>query len=199
MFFSTAYALSGFVAAYSWDVMWMDVVAVAPLAIVGLEKLVRDKKPVLYYVSLALCILSNYYLSIMLCIFLVFWFAWAFLYAKMGGKNGCNCEICRLLAFGWRHCDGANHPGAYHFKLQRFVGHRVSKADRVVFNLLSEVGRMCTTASVYEGAENWPNLYAGAFSVIAFDYCLCSIKGLIGRKKIAPILFVLVFHGKLCQ
>lgn len=37
--FSTAYALSGFVAAYSWDVMWMDVVAVAPLAIVGLEKL----------------------------------------------------------------------------------------------------------------------------------------------------------------
>jgi hypothetical protein len=30
--FSTAYALSGFVAAYSWDVMWMDVVAVAPLA-----------------------------------------------------------------------------------------------------------------------------------------------------------------------
>ena len=80
--FSTAYALSGFVAAYSWDVMWMDVVAVAPLAIVGLEKLVRDKKPVLYYVSLALCILSNYYLSIMLCIFLVFWFAWLFLYAK---------------------------------------------------------------------------------------------------------------------
>ena len=25
---------------------------------------------------------------------------------------------------------------------------------------------MCTTASVYEGAENWPNLYAGAFSVM---------------------------------
>ena len=42
--FSTAYALSGFVAAYSWDVMWMDVVAVAPLAIVGLEKLVREQK-----------------------------------------------------------------------------------------------------------------------------------------------------------
>lgn len=41
--FSTAYALSGFVAAYSWDVMWMDVVAAAPLAIAGLEKLVRDK------------------------------------------------------------------------------------------------------------------------------------------------------------
>lgn len=99
--FSTAYALSGFVAAYSWDVMWMDVVAVAPLAIVGLEKLVRDKKPVLYYVSLALCILSNYYLSIMLCIFLVFWFAWLF-FTQNGGKMAAivRFAVYSLLAGG---------------------------------------------------------------------------------------------------
>ena len=99
--FSTAYALSGFVAAYSWDVMWMDVVAVAPLAIVGLEKLVRDKKPVLYYVSLALCILSNYYLSIMLCIFLVFWFAWLF-FTQKGGKMAAivRFAVYSLLAGG---------------------------------------------------------------------------------------------------
>ena len=31
--FSTAYALSGFVAAYSWDIMWMDCIALAPLII----------------------------------------------------------------------------------------------------------------------------------------------------------------------
>ena len=99
--FSTAYALSGFVAAYSWDVMWMDVVAVAPLAIVGLEKLVRDKKPVLYYVSLALCILSNYYLSIMLCIFLVFWCAWLF-FTQKGGKMAAivRFAVYSLLAGG---------------------------------------------------------------------------------------------------
>lgn len=54
--FSTAYALSGFVAAYSWDVMWMDVIALAPLVIAGLDRLVREKKPGLYYVSLALAI-----------------------------------------------------------------------------------------------------------------------------------------------
>ena len=43
--FSTAYALSGFVAAYSWDIMWMDCILLFPLIMVGLEKLVREQKP----------------------------------------------------------------------------------------------------------------------------------------------------------
>ena len=61
--FSTAYALSGFVAAYSWDIMWMDSVALFPLIIVGLERLVQEKKPGRYFVTLALSIFSNYYIS----------------------------------------------------------------------------------------------------------------------------------------
>lgn len=163
--FSTAYALSGFVAAYSWDVMWMDVVAVAPLAIVGLEKLVRDKKPVLYYVSLALCILSNYYLSIMLCIFLVFWFAWLF-FTQKGGKMAAivRFAVYSLLAGGTAMV--LIIPELIILSYSGSSGIEFPKQIEWYFNLLSEVGRMCTTASVYEGAENWPNLYAGAFSVM---------------------------------
>lgn len=56
---------------------------------------------------------------------------------------------------------------------------------------------MCTTASVYEGAENWPNLYAGAFSVMLLILFVLN-KGLIGRKNSSRIVCV-VFHGKLCQ
>ena len=37
----------------------------------GLEKLVTEGKYRLYCISLALCILSNYYISIMICIFMV--------------------------------------------------------------------------------------------------------------------------------
>ena len=54
---STAYALSGFVAAYSWDIMWMDCILLFPLIMVGLEKLVREQKPGLYFVTLALSVL----------------------------------------------------------------------------------------------------------------------------------------------
>ena len=62
--------MSGFVAAYNWNVMWMDTLVLAPLIVLGLERLVREKKGGLYCVTLGLCILSNYYLSIMVCLFL---------------------------------------------------------------------------------------------------------------------------------
>lgn len=143
----------------------MDVVAVAPLAIVGLEKLVRDKKPVLYYVSLSLCILSNYYLSIMLCIFLVFWFAWLF-FTQKGGKMATivRFAVYSLLAGGTAMV--LIIPELIILSYSGSSGIEFPKQIEWYFNLLSEVGRMCTTASVYEGAENWPNLYAGAFSVM---------------------------------
>ena len=71
---STAYALSGYLAAYSWDIMWLDCVVLFPVIMVGLKRLVRDGKVGLYYLSLAICIFSNYYISIMICLFLVFVF-----------------------------------------------------------------------------------------------------------------------------
>lgn len=72
--FSTAYAFSGFVAAYSWNIMWMDAVALAPLIIMGLEQLVKKNKVMVYYISLSVAILSNFYISLIICIFLVLYF-----------------------------------------------------------------------------------------------------------------------------
>ena len=54
-----AYALCAFMAAYAWNLMWTDCMVLAPLVILGLERLIRDNRPGLYYVSLAVCILSN--------------------------------------------------------------------------------------------------------------------------------------------
>ncbi|MFQ8776332.1 MAG: YfhO family protein [Roseburia sp.] len=50
--------------------MWTDCLVLAPLIILGVEQLVKEKKAALYYVTLATAILSNYYISIMICIFL---------------------------------------------------------------------------------------------------------------------------------
>ena len=71
LFFSTFYAMSGFVAAYNWNVMWMDTLVLAPLIVLGLEKLILEKKYSLYCIALGLCILSNYYLSIMVCMYII--------------------------------------------------------------------------------------------------------------------------------
>lgn len=72
--FSTAYALSAYTMAYFWNIMWLDTVALLPLAAWGMAVLVRDRKPALYVFSLALLIYSNYYTGFFACIFLGLFF-----------------------------------------------------------------------------------------------------------------------------
>ena len=43
-FFSVLYALSAYMAAYSWNIMWLDCILLAPLIMLGLERLVKEDK-----------------------------------------------------------------------------------------------------------------------------------------------------------
>ncbi len=69
--FASSYALCGWVAAYFWNIMWHDAVMLLPLIVYGLIKTMRDKKPLLYCLSLAVCLISNFYSGYFVCLFLV--------------------------------------------------------------------------------------------------------------------------------
>lgn len=69
--FATAYALCGWVASYFWNIMWHDAVMLLPLIVYGLIRMMRDKKPLLYCLSLAVCLISNFYSGYFVCLFLV--------------------------------------------------------------------------------------------------------------------------------
>ena len=71
---SVFYSLSAYICAYSWNVMWLDCIWLLPLILLGLEQIVKENKGILYCITLAICILSNYYISIMVCIFCVLYF-----------------------------------------------------------------------------------------------------------------------------
>jgi uncharacterized membrane protein YfhO len=51
--------------------MWCDAVVLLPLIMLGLRKLLLEKKCGLYAVTLAIAIISNYYSGYFLCLFLV--------------------------------------------------------------------------------------------------------------------------------
>ena len=72
--FGLMYAFCGFFIAYYWNVMWIDAMYLLPLVVLGLEKIVKEKKAKLYVVALALTFLSNYYMAFMVCIFAVMYF-----------------------------------------------------------------------------------------------------------------------------
>lgn len=163
--FSTAYAFSGFVAAYSWNIMWMDSIALAPLIILGLELLVKKNKPALYYVSLSVSILCNFYISLIICIFLVLYFAILFFEQKKGKLKAC-------VSFTWYSLLAGGTGGILLIPEAIVLGHAKS-ADTTLpetvewyFGFVEELSRLCTTAEPYTGSNHWPNLYCGAFTVL---------------------------------
>lgn len=74
LLFSTFYALCGWVQGYYSNSMFLDSFAIFPLVVLGICRLVREKKCRLYTISLAAVILMNYYIGLMVCIFTVLFF-----------------------------------------------------------------------------------------------------------------------------
>ncbi|MBR2877056.1 MAG: YfhO family protein [Clostridia bacterium] len=72
--FGVLYACSGYFIAYYWNVMWIDSFYLFPLVMLGIDKIIRERKLSLYIVSLTLTFLTNYYMAYMVCIFSVLFF-----------------------------------------------------------------------------------------------------------------------------
>ena len=72
--FSVLYALCAYAVVYQNNIMWMDALLWLPLLTYGIEQLIKNRRYKLFVVSLALTIMSNYYIGYMVCIFVVVYF-----------------------------------------------------------------------------------------------------------------------------
>ena len=72
--FGILYSMCGYFVAYYWNVMWIDAMVYFPLVILGIEKIIKERKPICYIAALALTLVSNYYMGYMVCIFSVLYF-----------------------------------------------------------------------------------------------------------------------------
>lgn len=189
--FAAAYALSAFMAAYAWNIMWTDCLVLAPLIVLGLERLIKEGRPLLYYGTLAASILSNYYISIMICIFLVLWFliywlenketgirAWLQFagYSLLAGGTGAVLILPTAVVLGYSGSAGTSFP------------------DKVewYFNIVAELGRHMVLTETYTGADHWPNLYCGVFVLVFFVLYLLN-RGISWKRKLPQVLFVVLF------
>ena len=79
--FGAMYGLCAWALGYQWNIMWLDTFALVPLVVLGMVRLLKDRKFILYTLTLALAIAANYYIGLFVCIFVFLLF---FIY-----------EICR--------------------------------------------------------------------------------------------------------
>lgn len=69
--FGCFYALCAWALNYHWNIMWLDTFALMPLVILGMIKLLRERKFILYTVTLALSVGISYYIGFFVCIFVL--------------------------------------------------------------------------------------------------------------------------------
>lgn len=163
-FCGVCYALSGYLAAYSWNIMWLDVLWLSPIVLYGLEQLVEKNRPYLYCLTLGLSILCNYYISIMLCIFLVFYFICRMICLP---KTGVKQILLKIFNFGFFSLlAGALAcvlviPAAYALMGTASANTTFPSSISNYFSVLEMLSRHLVVVEVETGLDHWPNLYCG--------------------------------------
>ncbi len=190
--FAVLYAMSGYVAAYNWNVMWIDCIVLFPLIAAGLETLVSEGKCRLYCITLTLCILSNYYISIMICIFLVLYFAVLLIcqpsfrtvdaasssfeksapqpaHSVPGLRSKFLPELLPTLLRFTAYSALAGGMAAVlllpvysALQLTEFTQFNFPDQWKTYFPVFDMLGRHCINVAVETGLDHWPNLYCGA-------------------------------------
>ncbi|MCM1193394.1 MAG: YfhO family protein [Acetatifactor muris] len=161
LLFSMFYGFSGFMAAYNYNIMWLDCIWLLPLILLGLERLVKEGKCGLYCLTLAFSIFTNFYLSIMICIFLVLYFA-VLLVTERKNRLGSvgRFALFSLLAGGMAAVLLIPEVCAI---LQTDFGETVfPEKVESYFSVLDMLARHCVCVYTERGLDHWPNIYCGS-------------------------------------
>ena len=96
--FGSFYGLCAWALGYQWNIMWLDTFALLPLVALGAIFLLRDKKFILYTITLFLSLFSNYYIGFFTCIFVLLTFICYQICRWSGFKRFC-ADFIRIAAF----------------------------------------------------------------------------------------------------
>jgi len=166
---SSFYALSAYALAYSWDIMWLDGLFALPLLMLGLVRLIRDRKCLLYCITLGYILYSNYYIAFFIIIFTVLYFPVALLqHQRLARPRQLMGAIGRFGAYSLL---GAGLsailliPTYFSLKLTSAADDAFPSAVTHYFDLFDYVGQhfMLVPPTIRSGM---PNMYSGVLALI---------------------------------
>ena len=162
-FFGIFYALSGYMCAYSWNIMWLDCILLFPLLCFGLEQLVEEERGFLYAAVLGLCIASNYYISIMICIFMVLYFLTLMVMRGVTGSalaRACiRFALCSLIAGGV--AAAVLLPAVFALRATASGDFSFPKTWSLYFSVIDMLARHLCGVETEVGLDHWPNIFCG--------------------------------------
>lgn len=190
--FGTMYAMCSYMLGYYWNTIWIDTVALLPLVMLGLTALVREGKYRTYVISLALALISSYYIGYMVCIYVVIGFIVLCIFEgtkpKRFLKRFAVVTGASMMAGGlgaWILL-----PAYHALQLTHSAGNTFPTSSKW-YNDWSDILANMLPFTEVTSKDGLPNLYCGMLPVLLIGAFLIAKKIRL-REKIAGIL-VLVF------
>ena len=208
--FGCLYALCAWALGYQWNVMWLDTFALLPLVVLGTISVLRERKFVLYILSLFFSVLSNYYIGLFTCIFVALVFI-CYEICRWGGVKKLLSDLSYMalysaLAIGmtaFLELPAFAALQTTQSSVNKFPeGFRLNIADentwKGLFDAMRQVAGNMNGGLVPTFKEGLPNLYCGIGStVLAFLFLTCKQVRL--RDKICSVSLLLFFNLKFCS
>ena len=193
IFISIFYAMSGYMAAYYWNIMWLDCIILFPLLILGFDRAFYNDKFVLYIVSLSLTILTNYYIGVMICFFLIFYFVFLLVLSNIKNYKTVIKKLINIFIYsiiGVLISSILLIPTIYAFSTTGSSDFEFPKRINEYFHVFDVLARHLPNVKIENGLDHWPNIFCGTFSINLFILYLYNKKYTF-KEKITYLVFLL--------
>ncbi len=203
--FSIMYALSAYAITYQNNIMWLDGLFLLPILTYSIERLIKDGRYKLYVATLALMMMSHYYIGYMLCWYTLFCFF--FTYFKESDRrlinpNGSKLHFVKsLVRIGSSTLLGIGIAafviGAAYYSLQFGKSEFSEPSWDIVarFDLFDLFPKLLPGSYDTVMHEGLPLLYSGVLTLLVLPIYFMA-KHVPGREKIFygafTILYVLI-------
>ncbi len=202
--FGCCFSFCAFFMGYYWNTIWLDTVCITPLVALGIVKLLTENKFRLYTITLALSLLTNYYIGLFTCIFvllafiaynIVKWDGFKSFFAKLGktalfSMLGIGITAFFLLPafFGLQntHASGSTFPNTFAINIgssNDLLG-VIEAMKKIISNLLTFI------PPAVKEADALPNIACGTVSIVLGVLFLTS-KKITLREKIVDLCLIL--------
>ena len=196
--FAVLYALCSYVMAYYWCIMWMDAVALFPLIILGLNRIIDGGSPVLYTVTLALTVFSNYYMAIMVCIFIMFYYpVLYFIKVQRAGARVCAATTVRAVGYSFLAIAMSAVmllPTYVSMQNTYYISSDMPEKWRIYNDALDVINQLLPNAELTY-RDGLPNLYCGMAVVILLAFYMISRSITLREKLLNGAFLIFMFFS----
>ena len=197
LIFSTSYALSGFLVANVFQVIFFTGPLMLPLMVLGVKKIITGKNPFIYFFSLSFCILTNTYFGYTLCILsLILFFAYLWLMKEeMVGKRMALFVHYSIVSI----CSGLIPIVVWLPALMGIKGGRLDQTGIKDFSFWENMPFIEIFTKLFTGAnttsqlvDGLPNIYVGLLPIVLVILFFMN-RNIAKRNKLA-VGFILSFY-----